>query len=228
MQKHAADVDKHRDPTLGLPPVIERIVLWQDFWTMHLPSFRRAIYSAQRAFIGGPPLDRTTEMVTFVFTYRHDSGGNPAKAFKLVDAVIGKVSRVTNTPGALKMWEQGREDREEDAAAYRASGVVCQGFIPIRCTIDNNAYTYWTYNAVVSLTPEHQALIDIECNHEGPLELLEMWVGLGWVLTLDHPGVDTAKSLGEMIKKGKQWKWRAFSPEKLMEIGLPPGYRMLG
>lgn len=217
MYKACINMDNLCDPSRGLPPIIERIVLLDDFVVIHTWSFATAVHAARKTLL--PPLDHNTDMMSFQLSYRPDNGGNPAKAFKLADAVVYPLNDVLKVPRAHDGWELGKDSREREAGLYRTVGCRFDGFLPVCYSIDNCDYTHWASHPLLWPDAEREAEIDRESDYENPVFLLSSYLWNGLVANPEDIGTANQR-VGEMVKDGKHWKWRQICQG--VELEIPP------
>lgn len=188
---------------------MERAVLLGDFVKIHNHSFLRVIQATRTSFV--PPLDHATELVSFVLTYRPDCEGNPAKAFKIKDAIVCPLADALTLPVLREGWEQGREYREREGARLRTSGGHrFDGFLSVSYTIDDGDFTFWSSVPMLWPPPEPEPDVGTGSDEKGPVLILRSdWIWNGWVLNPEETG-GAAGGIGEMVKEGEHWKWRPF------------------
>lgn len=173
-----------------------------------------------------PPVDLTDEFIRLELSYRPDHGGNPAKMFKLDCVVVEQKEYLMHLPAYHDSWESGRHIRQELSADFRASrGEDFVQLFPLLLSIDDE-YGHWCPMPIFKFDPEFDALVNTTGDYETWLGTLTTTIMLGQVYHETEPG-SKYRSVGEMIKAGKVWKWKAYSAKQLAQLGLPPGFKTL-
>lgn len=103
-------------------------------------------------------------------------------------------------------------------------GRPLEEFLSVSCSFDFDDCVSWSTFPLQWPTSK-EAEWNSVADWKNPVPTLSCWLWHGWVTSPEELPI-LEKKVGEMVKEGKVWKWRPFSPAEVKELAritlLPP------